>query len=353
MPPMERDLFTAALHADDDIAEFPDIAPPIRPSTTFEYSEDGRVYKRLSDETTERLETVLGVLEGGHSVAYPSGMAAAAAVLRYVRPKRIALPDDVYHGVSVFVTTEAKRGTWDLAEPGDLEAGDVWWVETPSNPKCLITDLAATAAAAAERDVVTVVDATFATPVLQHTLSFGIDFSVHATTKFIAGHSDAMGGVVSSSDAGVADELRSIRINDGAIPGTLESWLTLRGIRTLPLRVSRQSETAQEVAEFLVHRVPTVWYPGLETHPRHDVAVRQMSGYGGVVSFEVDDPARAAAIVDRLQVFANATSLGGVESLAEYRRRSDPAAPAGLVRLSIGLESAAALITDLDRALGQ
>jgi cystathionine gamma-synthase len=350
---MERDLFTAALHADDDIAEYPDIAPPIRPSTTFEYSANGRVYKRLSDGTTERLEAVLGVLEGGHAVAYPSGMAAAAAVLRHLRPRRIALPDDVYHGVGVFVNTEAARGSWEVVAPDELGEGDVWWVETPSNPKCLITDLAATSAAAEARGAVTVVDATFATPILQETLSFGVDFSVHATTKFIAGHSDAMGGVASTGNAAVAEELRAARINDGAIPGSLEAWLTLRGLRTLPLRVARQSETAHQVAEFLTGRVPTVWYPGLESHPGHDVAARQMAAFGGVVSFEIEDADSAPAVVDRLRVFANATSLGGVESLAEYRRRSDAAAPPGLIRLSVGLESAAALIDDLDQALAQ
>jgi cystathionine gamma-synthase len=350
---MERDLFTAALHADGDVAEYADIAPPIRPSTTFEYSEDGRVYKRLSDETTERLEAVLGALEGGQSVAYPSGMAAVAAVLRRVRPHRIALPEDIYHGVSVFVTTEAERGTWQIVAADELEEGDVWWIETPSNPKCLITDLKATIDLARERGAITVVDATFATPVLQETLSFGVDYSIHATTKFIAGHSDAMGGVASTRSPAAAADLRQMRVNDGAIPGTLESWLTLRGIRTLPLRVARQSETAQQVAEFLVDRVGTVWYPGLPTHPGHEVATRQMTGYGGVVSFELDEADRAAAVVDRLEVFANATSLGGVESLAEYRRRSDPAAPAGLIRLSVGLESAAALIADLERALTQ
>jgi len=348
---MHRDPHTTALHADDGLAELPDVAPPLRPSTTFEYHEGGRVYRRMSHETTERLETVIGALEGGHAVAYPSGMAAVAAVLRHLRPQRIALADDVYHGVAGFVAAEAERGTWEVVKTADLGRGDVWWLETPSNPKCLITDLAEVAGMARERGVVTVADATFATPVLQDTLGLGIEYSVHASTKFIAGHSDAMGGVVSSQDAGAAADLRQARVLDGAIPGTLETWLTLRGVRTLPLRVARQSETALQLASYLADRGLRVWYPGLPTHPGHEIAGRQMSAFGGVLSFELADPADAAAVVDRLQVFTNATSLGGVESLAEHRLRSDPHAPPGLIRLSIGLEDLAALRGDLSEAL--
>jgi len=348
---MDRDLFTAALHADDALAELPDVAPALRPSTTFEYERDGRVYQRLSHETTERLEAVLGALEGGSSVAYPSGMAAVAAVLRHLRPKRISIPDEVYHGVEIFVHAEADRGTWRLVAPDRLEPGDVWWVETPSNPRCLITDLAAVAGEASARGVVTVADATFASPVLQDTLGFGIDFSVHATTKFIAGHSDAMGGVVTTRDVEVAGRLRTDRINDGAIPGSFESWLTLRGVRTLPLRINRQSDTAMEVAAYLSDRGATVWYPGLDTHPGHAVARSQMSKYGGVLAVDVGYAETAARVVADLELFTNATSLGGVESLAEHRLRSDPSAPPGLIRLSIGLESPQELINDLERAL--
>ncbi len=355
---MEYDPFTAALHGDDRFAELPDVAPALRPSTTFEHAEGGRTYLRMSHETTERLEAVLGELEGGEAVAYPSGMAAVAAVLRHVRPQRIALPDDVYHGVSAFVHAEAARGSWAVVTTGELETGDVWWIETPSNPKCLITDLAATAAEAASRGVITVADATFATPVLQDTLGSGVDYVVHATTKFIAGHSDAMGGAAVTGSADVAAALREARTTDGAIPGVLESWLTLRGIRTLPLRVERQSTSAMQVASFLNSDGFQVWYPGLASHPGHELAARQMARggaprYGGVLSFEVDSAETAARVVARLRVFTNATSLGGVESLAEHRLRVDPAAPPGLIRLSVGLESPEALISDLQQALAQ
>ncbi len=165
-----------------------------------------------------------------------------------------------------------------------------------------------------------------------------------------------MGGVVVTVDANAASGLRQARTTDGAIPGALASWLTLRGVRTLPLRVTRQSDSAMQVAAFLDGNRYRVWYPGLKTHPGHDVAGRQMTKlgvrkYGGVLSFEVEDARRAAAVVDGLQVFTSATSLGGVESLAEHRLRSDPTVPPGLIRLSIGLESSEALIDDLGRAL--
>ncbi len=347
---MERDFFTAALHADDALADLPDVAPAIRPSTTFEYAQDGRSYRRMSDETTERLEAVLGALEGGTAAVYPSGMAAVAAVLRHIRPRRVSLPDEVYHGVTDFVTAEAGLGMWTLVAPDELQAGDVWWLETPSNPRCYITDLAEATATAAGRGVVTVVDATFATPVLQDTLGLGADFVVHATTKSIAGHSDALGGVVVASDETETTDLREERARDGAVPGALESWLTLRGVRTLPLRVSRQSDTAMQVATFLESSGVKVWYPGLKSHSGYDIATRQMRKFGGMLSFEVEDSEHAAAVVDGLQVFRSATSLGGIESLAELRFRSNPEEPPGLIRLSMGLESPEALIADLDRA---
>ena len=192
---MHQDPFTAAIHADDALSDLPDVAPPLRPTTTYERVEGGRIYRRDGDETGERLEAVIGALEGGHSVVFPSGMAAVAAVLRYLQPARVALPADVYHGVRAFVGAGVERGSWLKVSVDDLQPGDVWWLETPSNPKCLITDLAAVAESAKSRGLITVADATFATPVLQSTLAFGIDFSVHATTKYIAGHSDAMGGV--------------------------------------------------------------------------------------------------------------------------------------------------------------
>lgn len=351
------DPATLAIHADVGVDDTDDIAPPIHVTSTYDRStQQARNYRRSEHATTERLEAVLGALEGGHAVCYPSGQSAVASLLRFLQPDRIALATDVYHGVRSLVTSEADRYTWDLVSTGDLSAGDVWWVETPSNPRCLITDIAATAEEAAAVGAILVVDATFASPVLQRSLALGAVYVVHSTTKFIGGHSDALGGVVVTADPGVAGALRFRRMQDGAAPGSLDVWLTLRGVRTLPLRVERQASTALRVARHLSAAasgtdVTRVWYPGLDDHPGHAIAVRQMAAFGGVVSFEMKDDARARTVVDRLRVFRKATSLGGVESLAEWRRSVNPDAPEGLIRLSVGLEAPEDLISDLDTAI--
>ncbi len=347
---MARDPYTSALHADRSVADAPDVGPPIHVASTYER---GAVtaYRRDRHQTTERLEAVMGALEGGAAVAYPSGMAAIAGLLRHLRPARVALPEDVYHGTREFVGAEAARGAWEVVEPVELREGDVWWVETPSNPKCLLTDVGAVAEQAAARGVVVAVDSTFATPVLQQPLTLGAGFVMHSTTKFVGGHSDTMGGVVVAADPADAEALRDARRRDGAIPGALDVWLALRGVRTLPLRVARQTETAGVVAEWLAGRVPRVWYPGLPGHPGHDVAARQMSGFGSIVSFEMGSFDEAAAVVSALRLIRVATSLGGVETLAEHRRTVNPTAPEALIRLTIGLEAPADLIADLAKAL--
>ncbi len=357
------DPATRVLHADAGVEDTPDIAPPLHVTTTYARGDDagegGRTYRRDEHVTSDRLERVLGDLEGGTALVYPSGMAGIAAVLRALNPARVSLPGDVYHGTRNLVALEAELGRWERCRPDELGAGDVWWVETPSNPKCLVTDIAATVAAAHDRGVRVVVDSTFATPILQHPLALGADASVHATTKFINGHSDAMGGVVVTSDETLVAMLRRRRLADGALMGNLEAWLTLRGIRTLPLRVERQSSSADAIADALAAdpRIAKVWYPGLADHPLHDVAADQMSSFGGMLSFEVPGSGGAGfdaadAVVGRLELFRVATSLGGVESLAEHRRRVDDEVPEGLIRLSVGLESPSDLFADLDRALG-
>lgn len=345
--------FTRALHADAGVASGPDVAPPIHVSTTFDRDgQDQWVYRRDAHQTTVRLEAVLGALEGGHAVVYPSGMGAVAAALAHLRPRRISLPDDVYHGVRALVHRDAAAGRWTVVAPEHLEPGDVWWLETPSNPKCLVTDIAAVAVDAAPRDVRVVVDSTFATPLLQQPLGLGADLVMHSTTKFIAGHSDSMGGVLVTADHDTAAELRHDRHLDGAVPGALETWLALRGVRTLPLRIERQCATAGALAEALLDLVPRVWYPFAATQPARDVARRQMAAGGAVLSVELDDYEAADRAIRRLRLFRRATSLGGVESLAEHRRTVDVAAPPGLIRLSVGLEDPADLLEDLTQAFG-
>ncbi len=349
---MNLDPATTALHADDAIEDAPGIAPPIHVATTYDRSgQDALVYRRSEHPTTDRLEAVLGALEGGDAVVYPSGMAAVLALLRSCRPGCIALPDDVYHGTRKLVATEAAAGSLAVVQVEKLGNGDIWWVETPSNPRCEVVDIADVVDRAHARGATVVVDSTFATPVLQRPLDLGADIVLHSTTKFISGHSDAMGGVLVTSTAIEAEALRYRRMEDGATPGALDVWLTLRGVRTLPLRVMRQSESATTIASWLADRVPVVWHPSLPGHPGHTVASRQMRGFGGVLSFEMENGGEASAIVERLRLFRTATSLGGVESLAEWRRSVDHEAPEGLIRLSIGIEAHQDLIADLEHAL--
>lgn len=345
------DPFTAALHADSKLRELPDVAPPIRPSTTF-IDGTGRRYRRASHETTERFESVVGALEGGHAVAYASGMAAVAAVVDRTRPARVHVPE-VYHGVRMLFESRQRAGHLELVDRDALGEGDLEWVESPSNPKCLITDITATAAENRARGTVTALDATFATPVLLQALALGADFVIHSATKAIGGHSDTHAGVVAVGDEDVAIGLREEREYSGAVPGSLDVWLALRGIRTLPLRMQRASDTAMRIAQWAHGEGITVYYPGLPSHPGHAIAVREMSGFGSMLAVDVGSADSAAAVVSSVSVFTNATSLGGVESLIEHRAVSDPDIDPGLIRISVGLEDPKDLIADLESALGR
>jgi cystathionine gamma-synthase len=341
---------TRAVHADRDVSDGPDVGAPIRVSTTFEEGAQWR-YRRTSHPTTERLEAVLGSLDGGHAVCYSSGMAAAAGVLDVVQPGRVALPDDVYHGVRQLVERRAADGHLAIVPSDELGEGDLWWLESPSNPKCQITDLAAASEQARSRGVTTVCDATFATPALIQPLALGIDIVMHSTTKAISGHSDALGGVLVTSDPDRAAGLRDMRMLTGAVPGSLDVWLSLRGVRTLELRVMKASESALEIARWFDERGIHTWYPGLEAAQGHAIASEQMRAYGPMLSVDLGDAGAAERFVGSLEVFTNATSLGGVESLAEHRLKSDPTIEPGLVRLSIGIEDPQDLIADIAAAL--
>ncbi len=343
------DPFTKAIHADKDLSEAHDVAPAIRPSTTF--AEDtGRRYRRESHETTERFEAVLGSLEGGHAVCFSSGMAAASAAMTFYRPDRITLPE-VYHGVRTLVESLEAAGDLAIVDRADLAEGDIEWVETPSNPKCHITDLVATANENRDRGVVTVVDSTFATPVLTNPLSLGVDAVLHSVTKAIGGHSDTHAGALVVSDESVAVALRAQRSFTGAVPGSLDVWLALRGIRTLPLRVERATATAGTIAIWAHASGIRTYYPGLASHPGHEIAGRQMSGCGSMLAIDVGSAAEASRVVKAVHLFTNATSLGGVESLVEHRIVSDATTDPGLIRISVGLEDPGDLIADLEQAL--
>ena len=342
---------TLALHADDGVEGAADVAPPLHLATTYRAGNDeALVYGRNDTATRRRLEVVLGALEGGHAVTYASGLAAVYAALRHLRPRRVAI-DRGYHGTHLVLERLHEDGVEVMGLETAPQAGDVIWLETPKNPTCEIEDIAAHARRAHDAGAKVVVDSTFATPILQQPLALGADLVMHSTTKFLSGHSDALGGVLVAPTAEQADKLRAERTVLGSVPGALEVWLTLRSLRTLALRVERQSASATRLAAWLEGRVPRVWHPSLASHPGYKVATEQMHGPGGVLSIELDSAEAAQALPDRLRLFRNATSLGGVESLIEWRRQHDPNAPEGLLRLSVGLEAAEDLIADLEQGL--
>lgn len=343
---------TLALHADAGLERAADVAPPIHPSTTFDADgAEGLVYARNDQPTRRRLEAVLGALDGGAAVVYASGQAAATAALLHFLPRRVAIARGGYHGTHAAVDALARLGVEKVALDAPLAAGDLVWLETPRNPTCEIFDVAGHAGRAHAAGAVLVVDGTFATPVLQQPLALGADLVMHSTTKFLGGHSDALGGVLVAHEPGLAAALRQARTVSGAVPGALETWLTLRGVRTLALRVRAQSASATRLAEWLAPRVARVWHPSRPEHPGHALAARQMRGPGPVLSFELSDEAAAQALPRRLRLFRDATSLGGVESLIEWRRKHDAEAPPALLRVSVGLEDPADLIADLEQGL--
>ncbi len=345
---------TLALHADAGIERDPDVAPPIHVSTTFTAdNEAGLVYARADQPTRRRLEAVLGALEGGEAVVYASGQAATIAALLHLRPRRVAIARGGYHGTHAALEALRPFGI----EGGPLDAalgkGDLVWLETPRNPTCELADVAAHAARAHAAGALLAVDSTFATPVLQRPLALGADLVMHSVTKLLAGHSDALAGVLVAREAALAASLREARTVSGSVPGALETWLALRGLRTLGLRVRRQTGTATALAAWLEPRVARVWHPSLPSHPGHALAARQMSGPGPILSIELASEAAARELPRHLALFRDATSLGGVESLIEWRRKHDPEAPPTLLRLSIGLEEPEDLVADLERGLAR
>ncbi len=339
---------------------------PLVPSSNFLLGAD-RGYSR-EDGTMgwDALEAVLGGMEAGKAVAFSSGMAAAAAVFDQVRAGAlIAIPEDCYQGVAGLADAGAAKGRWRVERLAidDTERwlracdeADLIWLESPSNPMLAVADVEVIAAAPRKPGAILAVDNTFATPINQQPLAFGATCAMQSSTKFIGGHSDLLGGVVTTRDDDFFHALRRSRTLAGATPGTLESFLALRGLRTLALRMERSQTTAMALAERLEAHpaVSRVRYPGLATHPTHEVAQRVLGGFGGMLSFDVAAGAGAAdAVCAATRLIRHATSLGGVESTME-RRAAIPGqehVPPGLLRLSVGIEAAEDLWTDLDQAL--
>ncbi len=314
----------------------------------------------------EALEEIVGGLEGGSSLSFASGMAGIAAIFDQLPTGSVvALPDDCYQGVVGLAKVGQSRGRWTVRRvavtdtPGWIAmcgVADLIWLESPSNPLVIVADVDVICAAPRKRGAILGVDNTFATPLNQRPLALGADVSVQSVTKFIGGHSDLLGGVVTVRDANLLASLRQARELAGATPGTLETFLAVRGVRTLALRLERAQRNAMTLAERLAHHpnVTLTRYPGLASHPTHEAARRQLQGFGTIISFDVCGGARNAdAVCAGLQLIQHATSLGSVESTIE-RRASLPAQehlPPSLLRLSVGIEAVEDLWTDLDRAL--
>jgi cystathionine gamma-synthase len=339
--------------------------PPI-PASNFVLGER-RAYSR--DDGTpgwEALEEIVGGLEGGYSVAFASGMAGIAAIFDQLPVGSVvALPDDCYQGVAGLAQAGQRRGRWTVHRVSVADTArwveqcgvaDLIWLESPSNPLLTVGDVDTICAAPRKPGAILGVDNTFATPLNQRPLALGADVAVQSVTKFIGGHSDLLGGVVTVRDANLLAALRQSRELTGATPGTLEAFLAVRGARTLALRLERAQHNAITLAERLARHpnVTLTRYPGLASHPTHEAARRQLKGFGTIISFDVRGDASAAdAVCAGLQLIQHATSLGAVESTME-RRASIPGQehlPSTLLRMSVGIEAVEDLWTDLDRAL--
>ena len=379
VPPRKHGFETLAIHAGQE----PDptagaVTVPIYQTSTFAQEAVGKhkgyEYARTGNPTRTALETCLAALEGGAwGLAFASGMAATDAVAHLLSSgDHVVMADDIYGGTyrlfaRVFDRVGIELSAVDMRDPANVRAAltrstKLVWMESPTNPMLKIVDIAAVAAVARDAGALAVVDNTFASPYLQQPLGMGADLVLHSTTKYIGGHSDVVGGALIGNDADLRDRLAFIQNAAGGVPGPFDSWLVLRGAKTLAVRMERHSDNAQAIAEWLAQheKVARVNYPGLPTHEGHDVARRQMRSFGGMLSFELKDgEAAAMRAVSRTRIFALAESLGGVESLIEVPlamthgsvKGTKLAPPAGLVRLSVGIESVDDLVTDLAQAI--
>ncbi|MEO8899382.1 MAG: cystathionine gamma-synthase [Candidatus Dormibacter sp.] len=357
------------------------VVQPIHLATTFAQEGIGRhggfEYSRSNNPTRQQLETCLASLEGGsHGLAFASGLAATTTAMLLLDPgDHVVYMEDAYGGTfRLFNRVMGRYGLTftavDATRPGAIaqamtDRTRLVWVESPTNPLLRIVDIAAAAEAAHQRGAWLAVDSTFASPYIQRPLELGADIVMHSSTKYLGGHSDVLGGCLVTADDGLAEPLRFHQNAAGAVPSPFDCWLLLRGLKTLALRVQRQSDNALAIAEHLVGHpsVQAVHYPGLASHPQHELAARQMGGvYGGMVSFELADEAAAVRVLEALRLFTLAESLGAVESLAEHpglmthssvpsQERRRIGLREGLLRLSVGIEDLDDLLADLDEAL--
>ena len=373
------DFETRAIHdgQEPDPATGAVIVPIYQTST---YAQDGvgghkgYEYSRSANPTRTALQLCLASLESAeHGVAFASGMAAITTVMHLVHPsERVVSVNDVYGGTyRLFSQVYAPKGYaidfLSAAEMNDDLAGRIdertrlVWLETPTNPLLNVIDIKAATEAAHAVGAIVVVDNTFATPYLQRPLELGADIVIHSTTKYLGGHSDVIGGFAATNDPTIAERLYFLQKSLGGVPGPFDSWLVLRGLKTLALRMERHCENARLIAEYLEshQHVEQVFYPGLPSHPGHEIAKRQMKDFGGMISFLAASEEEAVELVARTKVWILAESLGGIESLIEHPARMTHmstadapfAVPRNLVRLSVGIESVDDLIRDLEAAL--
>jgi len=372
------DFETRAIHAGQE----PDpatgaVITPIYQTSTFAQEavgvHKGYDYARVANPTRTALEVCLASLENAaHGHAFASGVGATSTIMHLIDPgDRVVCVNDVYGGTYRMFSQvyEPKGYRFSYVTPDELsteaaanvEDARLVWIESPTNPLLNVVDIAAVARAAKDVGALLVVDNTFATPYLQTPLDLGADIVLHSTTKYLGGHSDVVGGFAGTNDPTIAERLRFLQKSLGAVPGPFDSWLVLRGLKTLAVRMERHCYNARVVAAFLqAHpRVTQVLWPGLPEHPGHELAARQMRDFGGMMSFLVESEEDAVDLVSHTEVWTLAESLGGVESLIEHPARMTHAstatgpfaAPTNLVRLSVGIESAEDLVVDLDRAL--
>jgi cystathionine beta-lyase/cystathionine gamma-synthase len=379
---LDRGFSTRAVHAgqqEDPLAGA--VMTPIYQTSTYVQEGLGRhkgyEYARTQNPTREALERNVASLEGGqYGFAFGSGLAATDTVLKLLSAgDHVVCGENVYGGTHrLMERVYARLGlTFTFVDSRDIRnieravtpATRMIYCETPTNPMMHITDLAAVGDLTQARGLLLTVDNTFATPFFQRPLSSGADIVIHSTTKYLNGHSDMVGGVVITSRDDLAERIGFLQNGAGAVPGPMDCWLALRGIKTLPLRMRRHDENGRRIAQWLSqHRAITkIYYPGLPSHPQHDLACRQMSGFGGMISIDLGDPEKARRVAERTKIFALAESLGGVESLighpASMTHASVPVAMRqamgltdSLIRLSCGIEDAEDLMADLEQALG-
>jgi cystathionine gamma-synthase len=369
-------LETLAIHAGQSPDATGAVTQPIHLSTTFEREADGSfpsgyVYTRSENPNRKALEILLARLEQGAAcAAFSSGSAAASTIFRALRPGDHAIiPDDMYWGIrkflqEVFVPWGLELSQVDMSNTANVQAAikpntRLIWIETPSNPMLKITDIAAVCKLAKTIGAKVACDNTWTPPGMQDVFALGADLILHATTKYLAGHSDVLGGAVIAKEADdFWERIVFIQKSEGAVPSPFDCWLTLRGIKTLPYRMRGHIENAGYLASWLNNhpKVERVFYPGLINHPNHDIAKQQMTSFGGMLSFLIrGGEAAAMQVAGRLKLITRATSLGGVESLIEHRASIEgptSMTPKNLLRFSVGLEHSDDLIADLEQALG-